>query len=280
MTEEPMSPEPGATPEEAPTASRPAFMGTAVPVPDRAARRSTMPRWVPLSIVAALLIGFGLGVGGTLLILGGDEAAAAAPGSAAAGPTDENTPVSGITLPQGGPNDPDAFAEVEATGASLPRFTGEADPAIGMQAPEISGFDFEGNTVEITDDGKAKVVLFVAHWCPYCQQEIPVVRDWFDTAELPDDVDVYSVSTLTEFGRSNYPPRTWLEQEGWNIPLIVDDDLDTIAEAFGLNAVPFWVFIDTNGTVAGRHAGGGVPAEALTEAAISVSDESPENTGS
>ena len=81
-------------------------------------------------------------------------------------------------------------------------------------------------------------------------------------------------------GRSNYPPRTWLEHEGWNIPLVVDDDLDTVAEVFGLNAVPFGVFIDTDGTVAGRHAGGGVPAEALTEAAISISAESPDNTGS
>ena len=51
MAEEPMSPEPGANPEEASTTSRPAFMGTAVPVPDTAARRSTTPRWVPLSIV-------------------------------------------------------------------------------------------------------------------------------------------------------------------------------------------------------------------------------------
>ena len=260
--------------------SRPAFMGTALPVPERTGRQSKLPRWVPLSIVGALLIGFGLGIGGTLLISGGDEAASVAPGSAAAGPTGENTPASGITLPQGGPNDPDAFAEVEATGTALPRFSGEADPAIGMPAPEISGFDFEGDTVEITNDGKGKVILFVAHWCPYCQQEIPVVRDWFDTAVLPDDVDVYSVSTLTEFGRSNYPPRTWLEQEGWNIPLIVDDDLDTVAEAFGLNAVPFWVFIDTDGTVAGRHAGGGVTADALTEAAISLSEKSPGNAGS
>ncbi len=62
---------------ETPQASRPAFMGTAAPVPDRARRQSTVPRWVPLSIAVALLAGFGLGVGGTLLVTGGDEAATA-----------------------------------------------------------------------------------------------------------------------------------------------------------------------------------------------------------
>lgn len=278
MTDEPMNPGPGTTPGEVPESSRPAFLGTTIPVPDRARRQSKSPRRVPLSNLAALLIGIGLGVGGTLLISGGDGAAAAVPGSVAPGPTGGNTPAAGITLPQADPNDPDAFGQVEVTGAILPRFSGETDPAVGLPAPELSGFDFEGNVVEITNDGRAKVILFVAHWCPFCQQDIPVVRDWFDTAELPDDVDIYSVSTLTEFGRSNYPPRTWLEQEGWNIPLIVDDDLDTAARAFGLNAVPFWVFIDTDGTVTGRHAGGGVPAEALTEAAVSLSQEAPPDT--
>jgi len=262
MIEEPTGPK--ATGEEAPEGSRPAFMGTAAPVPERTRRQGTVPRWVPLSIVAALVIGFGLGVGGALLISGGDGAAVADSPQAAAGPGGEAAAVSSITLPQAGPNDPDAFGEVEVTGAILPRFAGETDLAIGMAAPELTGFDFEGTRVAITNDGKAKIILFVAHWCPYCQQEVPVVRDWFGTTELPADIDVYSVSTLTDFSRSNYPPRTWFEQESWNVPLIVDDDLDTAAGAFGLNAVPFWVFIDTNGIVTGRHAGGGVPADALT----------------
>jgi len=274
MTDESVSPDHEAAPET----SRPAFMGTAAPVPERARRQGTVPRWVPLSIAAALLVGFGLGVGGTLLVTGGDEAAAAAPPQAAAGPAGEGTPVSSITLPQAGADDPDAFGEVEVTGASLPRLAGETDPAIGMTAPELTGFDFEGVPVAITDDGRAKIILFLAHWCPYCQQEVPVVRDWFGTDELPGDVDVYSVSTLTDFSRSNYPPRTWLDQEGWNVPVIVDDNLDTAAEAFGLNAVPFWVFIDTSGIVTGRHAGGGVPADALTGVAVSLSDEPPEPT--
>ncbi len=98
-----------------------------------------------------------------------------------------------------------------------------------------------------------------------------MVRDWYGTADLPTDVDVYSVSTLTDFTRGNYPPRTWFEQEAWNVPLIVDDSHDTAAGVFGLNAVPYWVLINPDGTVAGRGAGGGVPAESLTSIALQLS---------
>jgi thiol-disulfide isomerase/thioredoxin len=119
----------------------------------------------------------------------------------------------------------------------------------------------------MTDDGRPKIVLFVAHWCPYCQAEVPVVREWVAAGEVPDGVDVYSVSTLTEFGRANYPPRPWFEREEWNVPLIVDDAQETAAKAFGLNAVPFWVFIGADGTIAGRAAGGGISGAALTSVA-------------
>ena len=91
--------------------------------------------------------------------------------------------------------------------------------------------------------------------------------------DVPAGVDVYSISTLTEFGRTNYPPRSWFEREEWNVPLIVDDPQESAARAFGLNAVPFWVFIGADGTIAGRAAGGGVPAETLTAIAEQLLDD-------
>jgi hypothetical protein len=84
------------------------------------------------------------------------------------------------------------------------------------------------------------------------------------------------VATLTDSTRSNYPPKTWLDEEAWNVPLVVDDDLDTAGTTFGLNAVPYWVLVAEDGSVAGRGAGGGVPAEALTEIAARLSEEPPE----
>jgi thiol-disulfide isomerase/thioredoxin len=254
-------------------ADDPAGGDTGTDAPSPSGGSGTPPRraWIPISIAGALLVGIGLGIGGTLLVTGGDTGSAQPEAQAAAGPGNGSGTASQITLPQVDGGDPDAFGTVEITGTALPRLDGSTDLAVGMAAPTLSGFDFEGNPVAVTNDGRAKIVLLLAHWCPYCQDEVPVVRDWVAAADIPDDVDVYSVVTLTDFTRGNYPPRTWLEQEGWNVPLIVDDSNDSAAQAFGLNAVPFWVLIDADGTIAGRGAGGGIPADALDAIARQLS---------
>ena len=261
MTDEPRPDQDG--PDTPLAGDRPDFMGPELQVADDRAgpsRRQALRRLLPLG--AALLVGIGLGVGGTLLFTGAETGTAAA-GDAAAAPQVESGEAPTLTLPPTGRDDPDAFGEVAVSGTSLPRLAGDGDPMAGATAPEVRGFDFAGNPVEITADGRAKIVVFLAHWCPYCQQELPIVRDWYATAAIPDGVDVYSVATLTDVARSNYPPRTWLETQDWNLPVLVDDDLDSAAEAFGLNAVPFWVLINSDGTIAVRGAGGGIPAEAL-----------------
>ncbi|MCJ7725740.1 MAG: TlpA family protein disulfide reductase [Acidimicrobiia bacterium] len=275
MTDDtPVAPDPVSDPlpESVSEDARPTFMGPVVVVgePDPSVG-SRIRSWMTAPIAGALAIGIGLGIGGTLFFTRAGSDQAAPPTQAAAGPAGQEGAGTVITLPQVGSDDPAAFGSVDVTGTALPRLDGNADTAVGTAAPEVRGFDFAGNPVEITDDGRAKIVLLVAHWCPYCQQEIPVVRDWIDTTTLPDGVDVYSVVTLTDFTRGNYPPQTWLVQEAWNVPVIVDDDLDTVGNAFGLNAVPFWVFINADGTIAGRAAGGGVPAEALDSIAQELS---------
>ncbi|MCB2223083.1 MAG: TlpA family protein disulfide reductase [Actinobacteria bacterium] len=237
--------------------------GAAAPEGATATRPVRAPRWVPAAIAGALVVGAALGATVTLLVTGDDAPDAQGAAAAAAGPGDGTA--STITLPQTGVDDPDAYGTVEVTGAVLPRYGSATDLAVGMAAPEVQGADFDGNDVAITADGRAKLIVFLAHWCPYCGQEAPVIREWYAATELPDGVDVYTVDTLTDFTRSNYPPRAWYEQQSWNVPLLVDDHLDTVAEAFGLNAVPFWVLVNADGTIAGRYAGGGVPADTLTE---------------
>ena len=106
----------------------------------------------------------------------------------------------------------------------------------------------------ITADGTAKLLLFLAHWCPHCQAEVPVVQDWVDAGSLPADVELISVSTAIDPGRPNYPPDAWLDREGWTAPVIVDES-GAVADAYGLSAFPFWVFVNADGTVAGRLSG-------------------------
>ena len=158
------------------------------------------------------------------------------------------------------------------TGEALSPFGNGADTAVGTLAPSVSGEDFAGNAVEIANDGRPKMIVFLAHWCSHCQAEVPVVQAWFEAGLLPQGVDIYSVITGTDAARGNYPPSAWLEGEGWTVPVIVDDEANTVASAFGLNAFPYWVFVHADGTVAARTTGETSP-ETLTQVAESLASE-------
>ncbi len=148
------------------------------------------------------------------------------------------------------------------TGETLPFLPeGGSDPALGMLAPEVSGTDFDGTALSMTNDGRAKVILFVAHWCPHCQREVPIVQDWLDSTTLPPNVDFYTISTSISSTRENYPPSAWLEREGWTAQVILDDAASSIGNAFGLTAFPFWVFTSADGTVMARVTGGVAPSD-------------------
>lgn len=58
-----------------------------------------------------------------------------------------------------------AFGEVEVTGSPITRLPeGGDDPSLGAPMPEAVGADFAGNTVSIVNDGRPKLLLFLAHW--------------------------------------------------------------------------------------------------------------------
>ena len=64
-----------------------------------------------------------------------------------------------------GTDDDAQFSAVALSGDPLPVFPEEgADPAIGMEMPELTGQAFDGTPVSITKDGRPKVILFLAHW--------------------------------------------------------------------------------------------------------------------
>jgi thiol-disulfide isomerase/thioredoxin len=143
------------------------------------------------------------------------------------------------------------------TGDALPRFDTVAnDTALGLEIPEVSGADFDGNPVSITRDGRAKVLVFFAHWCGVCQQEVPLIAQWLPGASLPDGLDLISVNTGVNPNSPNYPPSEWLDREGWTVPVVLDDDASSVGAAFGLSAYPYFVFVDAEGKVFLRLTGG------------------------
>lgn len=132
---------------------------------------------------------------------------------------------------------------------------GEADPAIGATLPTISGTTLDGDPLTIGPDGGAKVVLFVAHWCPHCQAEVPRIVEHLAESPMPDDVELVTVSTGVEPGGSQYPPSAWLEDEGWDAPVLADSEEQAAAAAFGLRFFPYFIAVDAEGTVVQRTTG-------------------------
>jgi cytochrome c biogenesis protein CcmG, thiol:disulfide interchange protein DsbE len=161
---------------------------------------------------------------------------------------------------------------VDITGEALPPFTGSgADPAAGAIAPAVRGASFDGTPVAITNDGRAKVVMFVAHWCPHCRAEVPRITSWLEDRGQPDDVDLYAVATGTSADGPNYPPSKWLEAEGWPVVTMADDAASSAAAAFGLQSYPYFVVVGSDGRVVARASGELSETEfaALVQAAVS-----------
>jgi len=146
-------------------------------------------------------------------------------------------------------------AEVTVTGSPLPDMGTDPEGAIGMPAPELEGTDLDGNPIAITNDGTPKVIGFFAHWCPHCQNEVPVIVDWQEAGNQPDGVDFYGVSTDVSASQANYPPSAWFDAEGWTTPTMKDDDANSALAAYGNGPFPYWVVVDADGNVVTRTSG-------------------------
>lgn len=190
-----------------------------------------------------------LGLGALVLVTAAVAAVVLTQSNSPGGATPSATRSIGITTPS------------PADGASLPLFVpGIPDPAVGQTMPTVSGASFDGTPRALQPDGRPKVLLFLAHWCPHCQREVPVVQSWIAANGMPATVELMSIVTAIDPNRPNYPPEAWLAGEGWQVPVIVDGD-NRIADQFGLSAFPYWVAVNADGSVASRLTGELSPAE-------------------
>ena len=144
---------------------------------------------------------------------------------------------------------------VQITGTALPELKSGTDAAIGLTIPEVSGATFNGTPVSITHDGRPKLVLFVAHWCPHCQKEVPLIVSHLNQKALAAGVDLVAVSTSVSADKPNYPPSEWLAVEDWKWPVVADSSDGATALAYGLTGFPYFVAADASGKVVGRSSG-------------------------
>jgi len=152
--------------------------------------------------------------------------------------------------------------EVQIEGEALPASDGSAglnpnDPAIGMTAPEVTAPILgAGNRVTLGNFGTPRVITFLAHWCPHCQDDVAQLSNWLaEGNQLPRGVDLQAVSIRQAPGRDGFPAAAWLEGEDWPFQTVIDDENALIDRTFGVGGTPFWVFIDAEGLVAGRIGG-------------------------
>ncbi len=167
-------------------------------------------------------------------------------------------------------------ATVAISGEDLPPLGGEGglpspdqDPAFGLAAPKLVGQSFDESEVVIDpSDGTPKAVVFLAHWCPHCQAEVPKIQNWIDEGDQPEGVEIVTVSTSVDESRPNYPPSAWLAGEDWEPPVMLDDQASSAFQTYGGAGFPFFVMIDADGNVFQR--GSGELPEAEWDAAINA----------
>jgi thiol-disulfide isomerase/thioredoxin len=149
-----------------------------------------------------------------------------------------------------------AASPVAVSGTPLPPFesTGN-DPAVGLGLPSLTSIGLDGQPMTIEADGRAKAVVLLAHWCPHCQAEVPLLVEWMANNPIPEGVDVVGVTTAIDPARPNFPPSEWLAREGWEVPTLIDDAVYTAYRTLGSPAFPGFVFVNANGTVYVRMTG-------------------------
>ena len=163
------------------------------------------------------------------------------------------------------------FSEVTVTGDVLPAFDSavKPDPAVGMLAPVLSGKGFTGNVVTTESTGTPTLVVFLAHWCPHCQREVPLLVEWEKSGNMPTSIDIVAVATGTDSANPNFPPSEWLARENFPAtwPVMADSADKVGGDAFGLSGYPYFVLIGGDGKVLWR-ASGEVTMEELTATLI------------
>jgi thiol-disulfide isomerase/thioredoxin len=162
---------------------------------------------------------------------------------------------SATTAPSG---DVEETRKVSVSGDVVPTLDAALadDPAIGTAFPTIEGQAFDGTPITVggPTDGPTMVV-YLAHWCPHCNAEVPELIELNDSGGIPEDMTVVGVSTAVDSTAPNYPPSSWLADKGWPWKAMADDEASTAFVVSGGSGFPYLVILDADGKVIARDSG-------------------------
>lgn len=139
-------------------------------------------------------------------------------------------------------------------------------PQLRLTAPALTMSTPDGGLVAVgSGAGRPQVLVFLAHWCPSCQREVPSLVEALSSGLLPPDVELVAVLTAFDPSRPNWPPLEWLQREGLvpsagsevsgSVTVVVDDADMTAMRSFGLSAFPGWALTTSEGRVLSRFSG-------------------------
>lgn len=157
---------------------------------------------------------------------------------------------------------PGEFQSVTVTGEHLSQLgDGGSDPkmdtALGKTAPTLNGYNFAGSPVSITPgaNGQPIMVVFLAHWCPHCNREVPRLIEWKNQGLVPNGLRVIGITTSSRSDQANWPPSDWIEEMKWPFEVMTDSESADAASAYGVDGFPFIAILNADGKVVGRHSG-------------------------
>ena len=198
-------------------------------------------------IVGVIVLVVGL-AGAAVLLSGGDDESS----GGVLAPGETTRPTYGDDVQQTRP--------VEVTGDPLPSLSAvvDVDPAIGMATPVVDGATFDGNALSIGGDTDgATLYVFLAHWCPHCNDEIPELIELKNRGGLPEGMNVVAVSTGVQTTGPNYPPSDWIVEKNWPAewPVLADSNESTAFVVNGGGGFPYLMIADADGNVLDRDSG-------------------------
>jgi thiol-disulfide isomerase/thioredoxin len=168
-----------------------------------------------------------------------------------------------VTVPGG--VQPAEYQKVSATGGLLaPLPESGADTETGKSVAVLKGYDLQGRpvTIDPAGEGKATLVVFLAHWCQFCNREIPVLNKWRESGEVPTGLRVVGVTTGSKADQANWPPSKWMTAMKWPFEVMADSEEQGAAAAYGVAGYPFMAFVGANGKITARTSGE-VPVEQI-----------------
>lgn len=130
------------------------------------------------------------------------------------------------------------------------------DASFGVMAPVITGQQFDGTDITIGGETDGPTMLvFLAHWCPHCNDEIPELLKLRDAGSLPENLNIIGISTAVDEGGSNYPPSDWIVDKDWTWPVLADTEAAEAFLTYGGTGFPYTVMLFSDGSLNARKSG-------------------------